>query len=69
MAAEDEDKINKLPDEAPQGEGNTIEAKKYTEQELKDMKEQFMMFDDDAGGGLTAEELERRRINEIFLIL
>ena len=40
MAAEDEDKINKLPDEAPQGEGNTIEAKKYTEQELKDMKEQ-----------------------------
>ena len=31
----------------------------YTEVDLADMKEKFMMFDDDGGGGLTSNELEK----------
>ena len=32
----------------------------YTENELKELKEKFAMFDDDGGGGIGAEELEKR---------
>ena len=38
----------------------------YTEAELEEMKEKFCMFDDDGGGGLTANELERCRIIQYF---
>lgn len=56
MSKDIEDEIE---EKAQENEAISSEAKPYTDEDLADMKEKFMMFDDDGGGGLTANELEK----------
>ena len=51
-----EDGIDDIPEENGESSMATIP---YSERELEDLKEKFLMFDDDGGGGLTAPELEK----------
>ena len=46
--------------ESEQAPNDSPSLSNYTENELKEMKEKFAMFDDDGGGGIGAEELEKR---------
>ena len=62
MSSDQEDDVNDQPHK------NDQEKVKYTEQELKDMKEKFMMFDDDGGGGLTAEELKKCKMPRFLML-
>ena len=46
--------------ENEQTPNDSTSLRNYTENELKELKEKFEMFDDDGGGGIGAEELEKR---------
>ena len=52
---------DEIKEKAPENEEVSSDKVPYTEEDLADMKEKFMMFDDDGGGGLTANELEKRK--------
>ena len=46
---------------------DVTEERRFSILELEDMKEKFMMFDDDGGGGLTATELEKCKNLKYFI--
>ena len=56
MSKDIEDEIE---DKAQENEKISSETKPYTAEDLAEMKQKFMMFDDDGGGGLTSNELEK----------
>ena len=63
MSNEIEDEIE---DKAQENEEVSSETQPYTDEDLAEMKEKFMMFDDDGGGGLTSNELEKRKNSLYF---
>ena len=65
MSKDIEDEIE---EKAQENEAISSEAKPYTDEDLADMKEKFMMFDDDGGGGLTANELGKCKMIFCFTV-